>query len=148
MQPRELFKQRISRLALPELHHLNRRPPPAYGNVRLYKVLVAEDLESGGGVCSLVHAGAGRCFRPFAGSGVVVIEAVRHKRRAIVCDLNPAACRITELTLRPVNLLSLQQAFERVAERTFRGLKNFIRRIASSAANRSWRPASCARARI
>jgi hypothetical protein len=57
-------------------------------------------------------------FDPFAGSGVVAIEAVRHKRRAIVCDLNPAASRITELTLRPVNLLSLQQAFERVAERT------------------------------
>jgi len=83
-----------------------------------HKLLVAEDLERGGRVYSLVHARAGGCFRSFPGSGVVAIEAVRHKRRAIVCDLNPAASRITELTLRPVNLLSLQQAFERVAERT------------------------------
>ena len=53
-------------------------------------------------------------FDPFAGSGVVAIEAARNKRRAIVCDLNPAACLITELTLRPVNTLKLLEAFERV----------------------------------
>jgi hypothetical protein len=31
-----------------------------------------------------------------------------------VCDLNPAATRITELTLHPVNALNLKEAFERV----------------------------------
>ncbi len=56
-------------------------------------------------------------FDPFAGSGVVAIEAVRNGRRAIVCDLNPVASMITDLTLRPVKLLALQQAFERVRER-------------------------------
>jgi DNA modification methylase len=30
-------------------------------------------------------------FDPFAGSGVVAIEAARNKRRAIVCDLNTTA---------------------------------------------------------
>jgi DNA modification methylase len=35
-------------------------------------------------------------FDPFAGSGVVAIEAARNKRRAIVCDLNPTASLITE----------------------------------------------------
>jgi hypothetical protein len=34
-----------------------------------------------------------------------------------VCDLNPAASLITELTLRPVNTLKLLEAFERVRER-------------------------------
>ncbi len=53
-------------------------------------------------------------FDPFAGSGVVAIEAARNKRRAIVCDLNPTASLITELTLRPVNTLKLLEAFERV----------------------------------
>ena len=33
-------------------------------------------------------------FDPFAGSGLTAIEAVRNGRRAIVCDLNPAATRI------------------------------------------------------
>jgi 16S rRNA G966 N2-methylase RsmD len=53
-------------------------------------------------------------FDPFAGSGVVAVEAARHHRRAIACDLNPAASQIAELTLRPVKTLKLLQAFERV----------------------------------
>jgi 16S rRNA G966 N2-methylase RsmD len=53
-------------------------------------------------------------FDPFAGSGVVAIEAARNQRRAIICDLNPTASLITELTLRPVNTLKLLEAFERV----------------------------------
>jgi 16S rRNA G966 N2-methylase RsmD len=56
-------------------------------------------------------------FDPFAGSGVVAIEAARNKRRAIVCDLLPAASRITELTLRRVNTTKLLEAFEGVRER-------------------------------
>jgi len=53
-------------------------------------------------------------FDPFAGSGIVGIEAIRHGRRAIVCDINPAASEITELTIRPVDLAKLQEAFTRV----------------------------------
>jgi len=53
-------------------------------------------------------------FDPFAGSGVVAIEAARHGRRAIAIDLNPAASLITELTLRQVNMVALQEAFRRV----------------------------------
>jgi 16S rRNA G966 N2-methylase RsmD len=56
-------------------------------------------------------------FDPFAGSGVVAIEATRNRRRAIVCDLNPIASLITELTLRPVNLTGIYQAFERVRDK-------------------------------
>ena len=56
-------------------------------------------------------------FDPFAGSGVVAIEAARNKRRAIVCDLNPIGNRITELTLRQLNTTKLLEAFERVRER-------------------------------
>ena len=56
-------------------------------------------------------------FDPFAGSGVVAIEAARNKRRAIVCDLNPAASLITELTLRPVSTTKVLEAFERVQAR-------------------------------
>jgi 16S rRNA G966 N2-methylase RsmD len=56
-------------------------------------------------------------FDPFAGSGVVAIEAARNQRRAIVCDLNPVAGLITDLTLRPMDTLKLFQAFERVQAR-------------------------------
>src|ERR1041385_2025811 len=53
-------------------------------------------------------------FDPFAGSGVVAIEAVRHGRRAIVCDLNPVASMITDITLRPVDIPALVQGFHRI----------------------------------
>ena len=53
---------------------------------------------------------------PFAGSGVVAIEAVRRGRRAIVIDLNPAASMITELTLRHIDTVKLYGAFQRVAK--------------------------------
>ena len=56
-------------------------------------------------------------FDPFAGSGVVAIEAARNKRRAIVCDLNPIASQITELTLRRVDTLKFLEAFDRVRDR-------------------------------
>lgn len=56
-------------------------------------------------------------FDPFAGSGVVAIEAVRNKRRAIVCDLNPTASLITDLTLRPVKLVAFQESYDRIREK-------------------------------
>ncbi|MBI5378608.1 MAG: DNA adenine methylase [Nitrospirae bacterium] len=54
---------------------------------------------------------------PFAGSGVVAMEALKAGRKAIVCDLLPIATEITRLTLKPVELRPLRQAFDRVAER-------------------------------
>jgi len=54
---------------------------------------------------------------PFAGSGVVAMEALKAGRKAIVCDLLPIATEITRLTLKPVDVAQLRQAFERVAER-------------------------------
>jgi 16S rRNA G966 N2-methylase RsmD len=56
----------------------------------------------------------GIVFDPFAGSGVVAIEAARRGRRAIVCDLNPVANLITETTLRPLDTLKFKRAFERI----------------------------------
>jgi len=56
----------------------------------------------------------GIVFDPFAGSGVSVLEAVRHGRRAIACDITPAATEIIKLTAQPVNTRKLREAFERV----------------------------------
>ncbi|MFH1219863.1 MAG: DNA methyltransferase [Candidatus Eisenbacteria bacterium] len=54
---------------------------------------------------------------PFAGSGVVAMEALRAGRRAIVSDLLPVATEIIRLTLKPVDLAKLQRAFKRVEGR-------------------------------
>jgi DNA methylase len=56
----------------------------------------------------------GIVFDPFAGSGVVAIEAARRGRRAIVCHLNPVANLITETTLKPLDIIEFQRAFERI----------------------------------
>lgn len=54
---------------------------------------------------------------PFAGSGVVVMEALRAGRRVIACDLLPISAEITRWTIKPVVLAKLRQAFDRVATR-------------------------------
>ncbi|MBI4022386.1 MAG: DNA adenine methylase, partial [Candidatus Andersenbacteria bacterium] len=56
----------------------------------------------------------GIVFDPFAGSGVVAMEALKHKRRAIVCDILPVATEIARLTIKPVSLIKLRQAHERI----------------------------------
>ena len=119
MKTRELARARIGRITPPAFEHINRQIPPQphtamyvwhkYWSRKTWNV-VGEHIQTYTKPHQIV-------FDPFAGSGVVAIEAARHKRRAIVCDLNPAASQITELTLRHVNTLKLHEAFERVRER-------------------------------
>ncbi|MBI3292169.1 MAG: DNA adenine methylase [Elusimicrobia bacterium] len=59
----------------------------------------------------------GIVFDPFAGSGVTALEALKLKRRAIVCDLLPIATEIIHLTIKPANLLKLQESFGRLEKR-------------------------------
>jgi len=104
----------------PKFEHINRQIPPEphtamyvwhkYWSRKTWNV-VGEHIKNYTAEGQIV-------FDPFAGSGVTGIEAARNKRRAIVCDLNPTAGLITELTLRPVNTLKLLEAFERVREKT------------------------------
>jgi adenine-specific DNA methylase len=114
MKRSELKLGRVGRIALPKIEHLNRQIPPEPHTAmyvwhkcwsRKTRNVVGEFIRHYTKEQEVV-------FDPFAGSGVVAIEAVRNKRQAIVCDLNPVASLITELTLRPVNLLKLLEAFE------------------------------------
>ncbi len=119
MKTRELAHARIGRITRPVFEDINRQIPPEphtamyvwhkYWSRKTWNV-VGEHIQAYTKPHQVV-------FDPFAGSGVVAIEAARNKRRAIVCDLNPAASQITELTLRPVSTLKLHEAFERVRER-------------------------------
>jgi 16S rRNA G966 N2-methylase RsmD/uncharacterized Zn finger protein (UPF0148 family) len=125
MKRSELASGRVSRVTLPRFEHLNRQIPPEahtamyvwhkYWSRKTWNV-VGEFIRHYTREQEVV-------FDPFAGSGVVAIEAVRNKRRAIVCDLNPAASLITELTLRPVNLVKLLEAFEGVRARAQKRLE-------------------------
>ena len=119
MKKSELSNVKIGRIRPPAFEHINRQIPPEphtamyvwhkYWSRKTWNV-VAEHIRAYTREHEVV-------FDPFSGSGVVAIEAARNKRRAIACDLNPAAARITELTLRPVNTLKLLEAFGRVRDR-------------------------------
>ena len=122
MKTRELTRAKIGRITPPKFEHINRQIPPEphtamyvwhkYWSRKTWNV-VGEHIQNYTKPGQIV-------FDPFAGSGVVAVEAARNKRRAIVCDLNPVASHITELTLRPVNTLKLLEAFERVRDRVKR----------------------------
>ncbi len=45
------------------------------------------------------------------------MKALKNGRRAIVADLNPIATEIIRLTIKPVNLNHLREAFERVKDK-------------------------------
>ena len=119
MKTRELARAKIGGITPPKFEHINRQIPPEphtamyvwhkYWSRKTWNV-VGEHIQAYTKPDQIV-------FDPFAGSGVVAVEAARNKRRAIVCDLNPVASHITELTLRPVNTLKLLEAFERVRDR-------------------------------
>src|SRR3990167_3975871 len=118
MKRSDLSTARVSRAFAPKAH-LNRQIPPEphtamyvwhkYWSRKTWNV-VGEFIKTYTRENDVV-------LDPFAGSGVVAIEAVRNKRRAIVCDLNPVASHITDLTLRRVNVLKLREAFEQVRVR-------------------------------
>lgn len=51
---------------------------------------------------------------PFVGSGVTVIEAARLGRKAIGNDLNPIACFITEMSVKPIDIIKLKNVFRSI----------------------------------
>ena len=59
----------------------------------------------------------GVVFDPFAGSGVVAMEALKNNRRVIISDILPVATEIARLTIKPVNIAKLQEAYRRVEQR-------------------------------
>ncbi|MDP2860795.1 MAG: DNA adenine methylase, partial [bacterium] len=59
----------------------------------------------------------GVVFDPFAGSGVVAMEALKAGRRVIVCDLLPISTEIIRLTIKPISLIKLQEAYKRIEQK-------------------------------
>jgi 16S rRNA G966 N2-methylase RsmD len=119
MKKSELARASVPRVTPPSVTHVNRQiPPEAHTAMYVWhKYWSRKTWNVVGEHVTNYTKEQGILFDPFAGSGVVAIEAARHKRRAIVCDLNPIASRITELTLRHVSLTDLRAAYDRVEER-------------------------------
>src|SRR6266566_6524794 len=98
------------------LEHINRQiPPEAHTAMYVWhKYWSRKTWNVVGTYVETYCPPGGIVLDPFAGSGVVAIEAARRNRRAIVCDLNPVANLITEVTVRPLDILEFKHAFERI----------------------------------
>ncbi|MCL5990778.1 MAG: DNA adenine methylase [Bacteroidetes bacterium] len=118
------FHTNLQSVEKPDIKHLNRQIPPEahtpmynfhkYWSRKTWNV-VGEFIET---YCPT----DGIVFDPFGGSGVTAIEALKHGRKVIICDLLPIATEITKLTIKPVSLSRLQEAFNRIE----RDVKNKI----------------------
>ncbi len=62
---------------------------------------------------------------PFSGSGVTALEALKLGRRVIAVDLNPVATEILRLTIQPVELIKLSNAFRRVEQDVKKKINDF-----------------------
>ncbi len=59
----------------------------------------------------------GVVFDPFSGSGVTALESLKQGKRVICCDLLPISTEILRLTIKPVDLQELEDAFHRIEKK-------------------------------
>ena len=113
------FDTKIPVIKKPRLNHLNRQIPPE-AHTPMYNWHKFWSRKTWNVVAEFIKTYSpenGIVFDPFAGSGVVAMEALRNKRRVIVCDILPVATEITRLTIKPVSLKRLYEAYKRVEEK-------------------------------
>jgi len=112
------FDTKVPTIEKLEIKHLNRQIPPL-AHTSMYNWhkfwsrktwnVVAEFIKTYSKEGEIV-------FDPFAGSGVVAMEGLKHGRRVIICDLLPIATEIARLTIKPISEAKLFEAFKRVEE--------------------------------
>ncbi len=96
-----------------DLNHLNRQlAPEAHTPMyNFHKYWARKTWNVVGQFIETYCPKGGIVFDPFVGSGIVAMEALKRGRKAIVSDLNPIATEITRLTLKPIDLNKLHEAF-------------------------------------
>lgn len=113
------FDTKVPVIEKSEIEHLNRQIPP-FAHTPMYNWHKFWSRKTWNVVGEFIktYAKPGEVvFDPFAGSGVVAMEALKNKRRAIVCDLLPVSTEIIRLTIKPVSETALYNAFKRVEEK-------------------------------
>lgn len=110
------FDTKIPTVEKSEINHLNRQiPPEAHTPMYNWHKFWSRKTWNVVGEFIKTYTKEGEIvFDPFAGSGVVAMEALRNKRRVIICDLLPVATEIARLTIKPVSENELFNAFKRV----------------------------------
>jgi 16S rRNA G966 N2-methylase RsmD len=110
------FDTKIPKLEKSDINHLNRQIPPQ-AHTPMYNWHKFWSRKTWNVVAEFIRTYSKEgeiVFDPFAGSGVVAMEALKQKRRVIICDLLPVATEIARLTIKPVTEVKLIDAFRRV----------------------------------
>jgi DNA modification methylase len=110
------FETKIPTIEKTEVNHLNRQiPPMAHTPMYNWHKFWSRKTWNVVGEFIRTYSKEGEIvFDPFAGSGVVAMEALKIGRRVIICDLLPVATEIARLTIKPVSENELFNAFKRV----------------------------------
>jgi len=109
------FDIKIPKINKPKIDHLNRQIPPK-AHTPMYNWHKFWSRKTWNVVAEFIKTYCPKnrvVFDPFAGSGVVAMEALRQGKRVIICDLLPISTEIARLTIKPVSLLKLQEAYQR-----------------------------------
>jgi DNA modification methylase len=123
------FETKIPTIEKSEINHLNRQiPPEAHTPMYNWHKFWSRKTWNVVGEFIKTYSKEGEIvFDPFAGSGVVGMEALKNKRRVIICDLLPIATEIARLTIKPVSETELYNAFKRVESRVKEKILNLYK---------------------
>lgn len=123
------FNTKIPTIERSKVNHLNRQIPPlAHTPMYNWHKFWSRKTWNVVGAFIKTYTKEGEVvFDPFSGSGVVAMEALRNKRRVIICDLLPVATEITRLTIKPVSETSLYNAFKRVESKVKNKILNLYK---------------------
>jgi 16S rRNA G966 N2-methylase RsmD len=113
------FDTRIPIIKKPRLNHLSRQIAPE-AHTPMYNWHKFWSRKTWNVVAEFIKTYSpenGIVFDPFAGSGIVAMEALKNNRRVIVCDILPVATEIIRLTIKPVSLRALHEAYERIEKK-------------------------------
>lgn len=113
------IETRIPKIREPRLNHLNRQIAP-HAHTAMYNWHKFWARKTWNVVAEFIKNYCpenGVVFDPFAGSGVVAFEALKNRKRAIVCDILPIATEIIRLTIKPVSETKLYEAYRKVEKK-------------------------------
>lgn len=99
-----------------KINHINRQiPPKAHTSMyNWHKFWSRKTWNVVGEYIKTYCPEGGIVFDPFAGSGITAMEALKNNRRVIVCDILPIATEIIRMTIKPVSLTKLHEAYQRI----------------------------------
>ena len=118
---------RVPMIKISDQKHLNRQIPPlAHTSMyNFHKYWSRKTWNVVGEFIDTYCPQNGIVFDPFAGSGITAIEALKRGKKAIVSDISPLATELIRLTIKPLNIIKLQQSFEQIEK----SVKNKIEKL-------------------